>query len=561
MEIFSILSKGGQTWAHRIRMLRQVFKIIGAVCLAVSLFIFVSLMFNLHFFFYESAYYYIKANTIGVFTPEIAVNSSFWEAVSNQHSYSDYVLVSSEKVSQITERYVDLFLDQSMQFINVTTKVSFYTMLAIISFFLLRGFLSKRKKHISGRKLASAWWLALRLKLTRRASPIRVGHLPLLKGSEVQHIMITGGTGSGKSNCMHHILKDIRANNQRAVIVDTTGVFVDRYFIEGKDKLLNPLDPRGELWSPWAECHDSIDMDDIAECFIPSSYSEHENYWRTAGRVLFSSLMQKCETTKRTSELSRWILFEPLKNLCEYIQGTKGAAHLDMNSERTAVSIRSVTSSFLSSLEFLRDTYNPFSIKEWMKQENDKGWLFLSCTQAQRASLRPLLSCWFSIATRSLSQLSPDFNRRIWFVVDELPSLNKLKDLDFFLAESRKYGGCAMIALQSISQLESIYGRDVTKTIVGNCATKIAFSEQDPEICDRISKAFGEREIKEWQESISYGSYDARDGVNLSNQAKIIPLVSSTDIQSLKRNQAFVKLPENLPITKVKLKICKSVLR
>ncbi len=557
MDIFSILSKGGQTWAHRIRMLRQVLKIIGSICLAVSLFIFGSLMINLHFFFYESAYYYAKANTVGLFMPEISVNASFWEGVSNQHINSDTVLISSEKVSKITEPYVNLFLDQTIQYLGITKNVSFYTMLVVICFFLLRGFLSKRKKHVSGRVLASSWWLTLRLKLTGRSSVIKIGDLPLLKGSEVQHIMITGGTGSGKSNCMHHLLKDIRANKQRAVIVDTTGVFVDRYFREGKDKLLNPLDKRTELWSPWAECHNSFDVDDLSECFIPSSYSENENYWRTAGRVLFSSLMQKCESTKRTSELSRWILFEPLTNLCKYIQGTKGAAHLDMNSEKTAASIRSVTSSFLSSLEFLSDTENPFSIKEWMKQEDD-SWLFLSCTQAQRASLRPLLSCWFSIATRSLSQLEPDFNRRIWFVVDELPSLNKLKDLDFFLAESRKYGGCAMIALQSISQLESIYGRDITKTIVGNCATKIAFSEQDPEICERISKAFGEREIKEWQESISYGSYDARDGVSLSNQSKIIPLVSPTDIQSLKRNQAFVKLPENLPITKVKLVICKT---
>jgi type IV conjugative transfer system coupling protein TraD len=390
---------------------------------------------------------------------------------------------------------------------------------------------------------------------TGRASYIKVSTVPLVKGTETQHILITGGTGSGKTNCLHHILPQIRKNRHRAVIVDTTGTFVARYFREGKDYLLNPFDTRSVTWNPWAECKSKADIEDLAECFIPCSYSEHEDYWRNASRALFSSLMQKMELTKKTSDLTRWILFESLSKLCNYIQGTKGAAHIDINSEKTAASIRSVASSFLSCLEFLNDTDEPFSIRDWLHNKNDESWLFLSCTTAERASIRPLLSCWFSIATRSLIQIAPDFDRRIWYIVDELPSLNKLKDLEVFLAEGRKYGGCALLALQSIAQLEAIYGRETAKIILGNCTTKIAFSEQDPETAGKISKSFGEREYKEYQEGLSYGAHEARDGVTLSLQTRSAPLISPTEIQSLKRNHAFLKLPENLPITKIKLKI------
>jgi type IV secretory pathway TraG/TraD family ATPase VirD4 len=265
--------------------------------------------------------------------------------------------------------------------------------------------------------------------------------------------------------------------------------------------------------------------------------------------------LQKLSDTKKTSELSKWILYETLCKLCSFVQGSKAGAYLDMNSERTAGSIRTVATSFLECFEHIQDTQNPFSIRQWIHDEKKEGWLFLSCKPYQRAVLNPLLTCWFSVAARSLLQMKPDLNRRLWFIIDELPTLNRLSELESFLAESRKYGGCGLFAFQSPAQIETIYGNTVAKTIIGNCMTKIIFAEQDPQISDMLSKSFGEREIKEYQEGLSYGAHETRDGVNLSLQSKKQPLVSASDIQALERNQAYIKLPGNIPISKIKLSI------
>ena len=72
-----------------------------------------------------------------------------------------------------------------------------------------------------------------------------------------------------------------------------------------------------------------------------------------------------------------------------------------------------------------------------------------------------------------------------------------------------------------------------------------------------ISKAFGEGEIIEVQEGISYGAHEMRDGVNLSHVKRYRPTVSPNDIQSLASNSAYIRLPGNLPITKVRLPIAK----
>jgi len=237
-----------------------------------------------------------------------------------------------------------------------------------------------------------------------------------------------------------------------------------------------------------------------------------------------------------------------------------------MASEKTSASIRAVAASHLEALEHLEDTESPFSIREWVGTKDD-SWLFLASTTSQRTSLTPILSAWFSIAMRSLIQLEPSNDRRLWFIADELPSLNRLRDLETCLTESRKFGGCALLALQSPAQLEIIYGRELAKVILGNCGTRIAFAEQDPEIAARISKIFGDKESKEHQESISYGASEIRDGVNLSYQTRTTPVVSAAQIQALDPNEAFVKLPGNWPIAKIKFsyrepeKICEAYLR
>lgn len=555
MTIIHTITEGGQIWAHRVRMLKQVIKIALSISLLLWVAIFAYYMYQLPTVLYQAAYYNLEANVLtSVAIDKMIVDSKKWEMIAREKLANPTVL-NTDKVLRYTRPYLEKLMGLAKQYIERTSWITLGFFIAVIAFFFVRGRFSKKKKHISGKKVSAAWWINWQLIFKRQASVLKIGSLQLVKGSETQHILVTGGTGSGKTNCFHHILPQIRKQRKRAIIVDTTGILVERYFREGKDILLNPCDTRSAPWHPWVECKDLFDYESLAEGFIAQTHSEQDEYWRNAARSLLSSTLIKLKHSQKTSELTHWLLYEPLTKLAEFVQGTKAAAHIDLNSERTAASIRSVTSSFLNCLEFIKDTNTPFSIREWVEKDDEDSWLFLSCTPIQRAALNPFISCWFSIASRSLMQLEPSFKRKLWFVIDELPTLNKLKDLETLLSESRKYGGCALLSLQSPAQLSSIYGNNSAKTIVGNCATKIIFSEQNPEIAEQISKIFGVREIKEYQEGLSYGANEIRDGVNLSSQTKNLPLVSSTDIQFLEKNQAYVKLAGNIPVAKIKFKI------
>ena len=554
MSIFSLLTEGGQTWIHRIRMVRKVIKIASVVSMSFcGLMICISLQ-KIPSTVYFASFYHLKAHTFEVFLQDsITVDAKIWEKITRERRNNPNVPINIVKrKTQDAPKYIIRELEKILRYC-LTFSASFF--LATLLFFILRGRSIRNSQHLSGRKIVSAWRIRLKLKLTGKASNIHIGNIPMVKGSESRHTLITGGTGSGKTNCLFHILNQIRSTGQKVIIVDTTGSFVDKYYQPG-DTILNPFDARSVKWHPWAECEDKSDYESLAESFVPSGVSDNENYWRFAARSLVSSVLWKLRMQKKTSEFSQWILTRPLSDLASFVQDTKAASHIDIRSEKTAASIRSVASSFIEGFEFFDDTADPFSIRNWIKNEGP-GWLFLACSPKQRTVMRPLLSSWVSIVTRSLFELSPSLDRRVWFVLDELPSMQRIKDLELFLTESRKYGGCGLISLQSPSQLESIYGRAATETIISNCNTKIVFSEKAPNIAEEISRSFGKKVSKEFSEGISYGANDVRDGVNLSSHKKESQCVSATQIQSLPKNTAYVNLPENMPIAKIKMKIAK----
>ena len=553
MSLFKSVSEGGQIINHGARMFKQVIRIALVFSVLTTGIYFFYKMASLPTVYYQSAWYYTKASLTKSFEDKISVDSHFWRKVSHQSFSQKEIFLRPDHVLKICESRSVFLVKKGQTYLkqSLLVFISFFALILLL--FLCKGILSRKKIHVEGQKITAPWKLAFQLKITGKNSPIHLGSLPLLKNSETRHILVSGGSGSGKTNCFHHILPQVREQKQRAIIVDTTGTFVEKYYREGKDILLNPFDERSVPWHPWCECTEVYDYESLAQSFIPSAQNAEDDFWRKSAQAVFSAALQVKAEEKKTSELLRLLLLEPLNTLYHALKETEAAVSLDPSSEKTAGSIRSVSASFIRCLKYFEDTETPFSIRDWVINEKDDSWLFLTSTPSQRTSLNPLLSSWFSIAMRSLLQMPEDLQRRLWFIADELPKLNKLKDLEGCLTESRKFGGCALLAIQSPAQLDAIYGISTAKILMGNCATRIVFVEQSSEIAYQISKTFGEKETKEYHEAISYGAHEMRDGVNLSLQNRRSQVVTPTSLISLNPNEAFVKLAGNLPITKIKL--------
>ncbi|HJD59045.1 MAG TPA: type IV secretion system DNA-binding domain-containing protein, partial [Rickettsia endosymbiont of Ceroptres masudai] len=322
---------------------------------------------------------------------------------------------------------------------------------------------------------------------------------------------ITGTTGSGKTNMLNELLPQIRKEHGRAIIVDLTGSFT-KFFDPKSDKLLNPLAAGSRHWLPWNDCQEIADFDDIASSFSNYSLKLDDFFAKTAELVLAEGL-RLYQDSKDINKLINAITYSSNKEFARIFKATSVSGIISSSAPETSASIQATISKNIASLKHLKPN-GSFSIRKWFSEE--KGWLFITATPNQRVTLRPLIAAWISIAIKALMDRNiNNTNQNMWFIIDELPALQKISSLGIALAEGRKYGGCFVAGVQNIYQLEEIYGFAGSNSMLDLFSSKFIFRVSDQQTAHKSALMLGEQEIIETQENLSYGANSMRDGVNM----------------------------------------------
>ena len=169
-----------------------------------------------------------------------------------------------------------------------------------------------------------------------------------------------------------------------------------------------------------------------------------------------------------------------------------------------------------------------------------------------REAMKPVLSLWIETAIKAVLDLEPIHRERLWFCIDELPTLQKLDILKLALTNTRKYGLCMVLGVQDFSQLYEIYGHDLAKTIISGCQTKLLLRVTDGAAAKLLSELMGQAEIDEKEETLSYGLNSQRDGVSVYSRRSMRDLVLTSEILTLPDMTGYLVIPGDYPVARVK---------
>ena len=546
--------RGGQVLLHNYRMIKQLFD----RALVFSLVVFLVVTIGLSYYRLNGWHRFVAMHwcTAHIFTLFDA-NSKQKMVIPSKYTKANEVIIAPS-----ADVLRDPGIKRAMKDIgNIVTLSVFYGAIsALISLVFIFIFLRRRGESQSETKKLRGYEVEdvkLIKKLVKKAgaSDIKVSDIPMPKDFECGHILIHGTTGMGKSVCIKELLDQIRARGDRAIIYDQGCDYISSFYNEN-DVILNPLDNRTASWSLWNECRDSADYDSLAAALIPSQANTAEPFWTNGARVIFAAVARKLKDKKDRSlpMLLKYILAIDLSELEEMLRGTEAASLVSGKIEKTALSFKSMLATYLKSLKYVKDEEKPFSIRSWIQNDEQKNWLFISSLADRHETLKPLISMWLDLAANALMSLTPSHKRRIWLIFDELASLHKLPYLPNAFAQSRKYGGCLVAGVQSISQLRKVYGQNAADEISTMCNTRIFFRSPSNEAAVWTSKELGQHEIEEMREGISYSESAMRSGISINKQIVQKDLVSPAEIMRLPALEAYIRLPGELPIMKVKLK-------
>lgn len=415
-----------------------------------------------------------------------------------------------------------------------------------------RGKEIKEDKYIRGAKLVSSEKLKGEIVEKHGASDLTLGDFPLPTGFSKKHTLISGTTGAGKSTALTHLLKAIRARGDRAVVYDKKGEFVEMFYRDGVDHILNPADSRSHQWTPWEEMAGPFDADWIAETLLPSSNnnSGSEKFFASAARAVVSAALQNLylDGPKSLLSLLRATAWNDLELLKELVAGTPAATYFNEDNERTLESIRSTVVDGVRPLRLLKEenTKGFFSIRDWIAEGDEQGaddsWLFLPVRESEIEIQKPLISTWIQSVAKGLMACGVNNDRTLWIVVDELPSLKKIPALSMLMAEGRGFGAAVVLGIQEINQLEEEFGKNTSKTILGLCSTQLHFRLNNADTAEWVSKVLGEAEREEVDEDLNYSADDIRDGVRVSSKRQNRKIVLPSEIMDQPDLSCFAKI-------------------
>lgn len=485
---------------------------------------------------------------------DIPWNGQVLHATSEQILKDDYMVWAGNMFLQ--ELYLALF------WASVAVGV-----LAFLIFRFLRrlGEKQAQDERMGGRELTDdVKAVAREMHRRGQASSICIDQLPLILNGEVQYLMMYGTPGSGKSNTINKLLKQIRARGDMAIIYDKGCSLIKKHFNERDDTLLNALDRRCAYWDMFREFESIPDFDSAASTLIPMGTKE-DPFWQSSARTIFSavSYRQKKKGIHSYNALLRTLLAIDLKALRDYLAGTEASNLVEEKVEKTAISIRSVLTNYVKALRYLqgieRTGRRPFTIREWMSAVNDPqikqhGWLWVTSNARQHESLKPLISMWLAQAANCLLGMGENLHRRVWFIYDELPSLNKLPELPGVLAEARRFGGCFVLGFQAKAQMDFTYGKETADAMLGLVNTRFFFRTPSSTEAEWVQREIGQRRDKVFSEQYSYGADTVRDGVSFSKVEEDRYLVNYTDIQKLPNLSCYVTFPGDYPAVRMSMR-------
>ena len=210
---------------------------------------------------------------------------------------------------------------------------------------------------------------------------------------------------------------------------------------------------------------------------------------------------------------------------------------------------RFIFSHHVGTFQYLR--LGDFSLRTWLK--SGKGNLFITWREDTLTTLRALVSTLTDILITCILALPNDEPPLFWLVLDELASLERLTSLEARLTKGQKYGLRVVAGLQSISQLNALYGVHNARTLRSFFRRVLALgcSNADLATAKVVSDGLGQREVQRRQTSHSDSKTNGSTSTTWQHSAEAAVL--AYELMALPALRGFLKPAADYPIGKVRL--------
>ncbi len=202
--------------------------------------------------------------------------------------------------------------------------------------------------------------------------------------------------------------------------------------------------------------------------------------------------------------------------------------------------LRLFTNPLINSMTNVSD-YNP-------KETGDKKRAIFIILPDEKTTYYSLASLFVSQhyieLVKSADERGGRLKNRVNFLLDEFGNFAQIPDFSNKLTVGGGRGIRFNLFLQSFAQLDEKYGKEVAKTIKGNCENWIYLQADDIETLEEISKKLGNYTVATYSLSASHGKYStpsSSHSINLTHRA----LLTVDEIRLISRPYSLITSRNN----------------
>jgi type IV secretory pathway TraG/TraD family ATPase VirD4 len=423
--------------------------------------------------------------------------------------------------------------------------------IVVIPFFAFIYFFSFRaeqtsEKYIRGARLTSIEDLYREMRRHKEVVDLPMGSVEMPVSLENRHTFIVGKPGTGKTTFFDPIIIRLYERKEKGIILDTKGDYIPKHYREETDIIFNPLDIRGAGWNFFNEMEIYPDVNVNANSLIPDPKEEKSRFWNDGARAVFAGISHHLWQQNRRTNKDLWqTLIEPADMILEKLKNTVGGEASvrylapDKKGSRQA-DLLSTLMQYTAAFEYMADIDGKFKIGDWLTNGRP-GFIYITNYKKLASTLRPILSLFIDLLSLRLLSMPDDLNRRVFFLLDEFGSLQKLSSIVDLLTEGRSKGACVFLATQDIGKVKSIYGPDLLESIENACGNRVTLALSGAAAKREAELNIGELELQRKNRSSNIGTKESRTGTNFAERKDRELLMLPSDISNLRDLTGIVR--------------------
>ncbi len=332
-------------------------------------------------------------------------------------------------------------------------------------------------------------------------------HLSRLR--EVNHFLVFGAIGGGKTQTIMPLLRNVMARGDKCVIFDFKGDYTSMAYSRPpgtKDTrpplILAPHDDRSVIWDIAKDLLVEEDAIEVANRIIPES---RDRFFSDSARTVLALCMIYLMKTK-PGQWTWWELIEatqlPLETLQKYAQTYHRDALTFLNADyRQVAATISTMAAGLGPVRMLaygwRDNEDSqaFSLRQWLLDDNTKDrTLVLQRSGRFQDQSEGWISAFLTVMSANVSDVSfgESRERRVWLFLDEFAQLPKVHRFEAMLETGRSKGLACVLGIQGLEQLVTKYSQQMADQIESLVGTKVVAKINVGQTARKLEEQFGQ---------------------------------------------------------------------